>query len=355
MKMRRIIFLSGMLTVASAAMAQTEVVQGVMQGKDYGVTYMLPNTLLDIEATVTEVIYTPGEFAKYANRYLRLNNVSTTPDQYYELNSIKVVPVGIPNPEQTYFIKMRDRSAAPLVELTNDGIIKSINVPYDRKSAQQDTNTSQVISSVRNPRDFLTEDILMANSSAKMAELVAKEIYAIRESKNALVRGQADVMPQDGQQMKLMLDALNEQEESLMSMFIGSYKKINQTYQIKISPREVSKEVAFRFSKKLGIVASNNLAGEPVYISITDLKTVAIPEDNKNKKKVEGIAYNVPGKAYVEITMGKQTLYKEEVAFAQFGTTEYLAPLLFNKNSTIKVYFNPATGGLIKVEREEHK
>ena len=34
-----------------------------------------------------------------------------------------------------------------------------------------------------NPRDFLTEEILMAGSTAKMAELVAKEIYNIRESK----------------------------------------------------------------------------------------------------------------------------------------------------------------------------
>ena len=32
----------------------------------------------------------------------------------------------------------------------------------------------------------------MASSTAKMAELVAKEIYNIRESKNALLRGPAD-------------------------------------------------------------------------------------------------------------------------------------------------------------------
>ena len=35
----------------------------------------------------------------------------------------------------------------------------------------------------------------MSNSSAKMAELVAKEIYSIRESKNALLRGEADNIP----------------------------------------------------------------------------------------------------------------------------------------------------------------
>ena len=30
-------------------------------------------------------------------------------------------------------------------------------------------------------------------------------------------------------------------------------------------------------------------------------------------------------------------------------------PVLFNKNSTIKVYFDPVTGGLLKVDREESK
>ena len=42
-------------------------------------------------------------------------------------------------------------------------------------------------------------------------------------------------------------------------------------------------------------------------------------------------------------------------ASAQFGIIEYLAPVLFNKNSTIKVYFDPVTGGLLKVDREESK
>ena len=44
----------------------------------------------------------------------------------------------------------------------------------------------------------------MASSTAKMAELVAKEIYNIRESKNALLRGQADNTPSDGAQLKIM-------------------------------------------------------------------------------------------------------------------------------------------------------
>ena len=75
----------------------------------------------------------------------------------------------------------------------------------------------------------------------------------------------------------------------------------------------------------------------------------------KKKKDLDGIAYNVPGQAMVTLTDGKKKLYEGELPITQFGVIEYLAPVLFNKNSTIKVYFDPNTGGLLKVDREEGK
>ena len=197
----------------------------------------------------------------------------------------------------------------------------------------------------------------MASSAAKMAELVAKEIYNIRESKNALLRGQADNMPSDGAQLKIMLDNLNAQEEAMTQMFSGTCNKEERTFTVRLTPdKEFNNEVAFRFSKKLGVVANNDLAGTPFYISLKDLKSVKIPqEDDKKKKDLDGIAYNVPGQAMVTLTDGKKKLYEGELPITQFGVIEYLAPVLFNKNSTIKVYFDPNTGGLLKVDREEGK
>ena len=187
--------------------------------------------------------------------------------------------------------------------------------------------------------------------------LVAKEINNIRESKNALLRGQADNMPSDGAQLKIMIDNLNLQEEAMTKMFSGIREKEEKTFTVRLTPdKEFSNEVAFRFSKKLGVVANNDLAGTPFYISLKDLKTVKIPqEDGKKKKDLEGIAYNVPGQALVTLTDGKKKLYEGELPVTQFGIIEYLAPVLFNKNSTIKVYFDPNTGGLLKVDREEGK
>ena len=353
--MKKLIILTGLL-LSTSAYAQTEVTAGVTRGKDYGVTYALPKTAINIEVKVNKVTYTPGEFSKYADRYLRLTDVSGEPQEYWELVSVKAKSVGIPDSEHTYFVKLKDKTVAPLIELTEDGIVKSINVPLSpKKSAPMQPATTQ--KKKINPRDFLTEEILMAGSTAKMAELVAKEIYNIRESKNALVRGQADNMPKDGEQLKIMLANLEEQEAAMTEMFSGTLNKDEKIFNIRLTPdKEFDNEVAFRFSKKLGIVANNDLAGTPFYISLKDLKTVKIPqEDGKKKKEMEGIAYNVPGQAMVTLTDGKKKLYEGEIPVTQFGIIEYLAPVLFNKNSTIKVYFDPVTGGLLKVDREESK
>ena len=73
--MKKLIILTGLL-LSTSAYAQTEVTAGVTRGKDYGVTYALPKTAINIEVKVNKVTYTPGEFSKYADRYLRLTDVS---------------------------------------------------------------------------------------------------------------------------------------------------------------------------------------------------------------------------------------------------------------------------------------
>lgn len=353
--MKKIILLAGLAIITNWATAQTEVVTGVMRGKDYGVTYALPKTLIEIEIKANKVTYTPGDFYKYAERYLRLENINSQPDTYWELVTVDLKPIGIPDSENIHFVKMKDKSVAPLIELTDDGIIKSINVPIsERNKTTEEKKEVPPKREKTDPKSFLTQEILMAGSTAKMAELVAQEIYNIRESKNALTRGQADVMPTDGEQLKIMLDNLNKQEQALTTMFTGTINKEERTYLLRLSPEKITGDaVAFRFSKKLGVLGQSDLSGEPIYINIEDLKNIPEPieEEGNKKKKEEGIAYNVPGKALVTLQQGSKKWFEGEISVTQFGIREYLAPTLFNRNSTIKVIFNPITGGIEKVDR----
>ena len=314
--MKKNILILSALFLSTTAIAQTDVTTGVMRGKDYGVTYMLPKTEIEIVLQTTKHTYTPGEFCRYADRYLRLNNVSAEPEEFWTLDKIETRIAGIPDKDNVYFVKMKDKTVAPLMELTEDGIVRSINIPFSDKPAAKMPVAKATESNI-DPRSFLTEEILMSNTS-----------------------------------VKLMLDNLNQQETAMTEMFSGKIKKEPKTFTIRLTPKEMKDEVAFRFSKKLGVVANNDLAGEPYYISVTDLKNPDVSATEEGKKKVDGVAYNLPGKAQVTLVYNNKKLFDDQLPITQFGTVEYLAPVLFNKNSTIKVLFDTATGGLIKVDRE---
>ncbi|MDD2645224.1 MAG: DUF4831 family protein [Bacteroides sp.] len=332
--------------------AQTRITTGVTQGRDYGIVYTLPKTTIEIEVQTKKESFTPGEFSRYAERYLHQTEVTTDNKEEWSIESVTVRSVGIPDKDKTYFIKMNDRSVAPLMELSEEGVVVSINRPFSpvvQKEEKVITQKKRI-----NPRDYLTEEILLANSTAKMAELVAQEIYNIRESRNILLRGQADYMPKDGEQLKLMLSKMEEQEEAMTQMFTGTKSIETKNFRFRLDPsEELNGKVAFRFSTKLGVVDSDDLSGEPIYINLTNLQSVPITEA-KGKPKSNGVAYNVPGKGRVILTYLGKELVSSDLPITQFGVMEYLAPTLFNRRSTIQVQFNPNTGGIIKVDREEN-
>ena len=318
-----------------------------------GVIYYLPKTQFEIKVKATKVTHTPGELCQYANRYLRLQNVSSQPSEYWELQSVQLQTIGVPDKEKAYGVKLKDKSAASQVELTESGIVKAINTTAPQEKAVPQEKAPEKPKRV-DPRSYMTEEILLAGSSNKMAELIAREIYNIRESKNSLTRGQADYMPQDGAALKLMLNNLETQEKALTEMFTGFTERTEQTFTFYVEPeKEMKDQVVFRFSNKLGVLKEDNLAGEPIYITVTNESTLPpANEEEKAKKKLEGIIYNIPGKASVTIKGNGKQYVSEEVFLTQFGETEVLIDNLFNKKVNTRVIFNTTTGGIVKIDKD---
>ena len=62
--LRKYILLS-LVILSTHSFAQTKVTAGIMQGKEYGVTYTLPKSKIQLQITASKVDYHPGEFAKY--------------------------------------------------------------------------------------------------------------------------------------------------------------------------------------------------------------------------------------------------------------------------------------------------
>ena len=183
-----------------------------------GMVYYLPKTAVRVSVLVEKTVYTPGEFCRYAHRYLRVGNVSEEPSVAYRVISINQQAVPVADNQKVYSVKYNTKSIAANVTLTDDGRLLGINTPDADDVVTAAPFLPAQKEELPNPKQFLTEEILVCGSTAKMAELTAREIYDLRENRNLLIKGQADFMPQDGKQMELMLAQLDRQDRSLTSL-----------------------------------------------------------------------------------------------------------------------------------------
>lgn len=352
---KKTILTGGLAMLTLAATAQTEV-SAYRPGVTLdGVTYFMPRTAFRFVVTAEKSVYTPGDFNKYADRFLRLKSVESEGHTHWTIKSITMDPYGVPDPKKAYSIRLAKRTVAPNVTLSEDGLLLAINTEGSEETLSP--VPARVPAAERpNPRDYMSQEILTAGSTIKMAELTAQEIYDIRESRNALIRGEADNTPKDGAQLKLMLDQLQLQETALTQLFKGTVDQSTEVFTLTFVPdEETDKTVLFRFSQKLGLVDSDDLAGEPVYISVKDLHTAPAPvEDEKTQKKKQkmeaGIYYNVPSRASIRIFDNKQTYCKKDINMGQFGNTEILSNVLFDKNATTEVTFFQNNGGIEQIK-----
>ena len=181
---------------------------------------------------------------------------------------------------------------------------------------------------------------------------MAEEIYDLRESRDALIKGEADNMPKDGAQLKIMLDQLALQEQALSQLFKGTIDTSTEVFTIDVTPEEqTDRMVLFRFSQKLGVVDNDDLSGSPVYLSLKSMNTLPQPvEDEKAAKKKskmeEGVYYNVPERVAVSVFDTSKEYCKGEIPMAQFGNVEILSDILFDKKTTTQVTFYSSNGGI---------
>ncbi len=355
MKALKHLAIAGLLLAAAPAQAQTELTKYVPGITTEGAVYFLPKTELRFVVQIERTVETPGDFRAYANRYLRLKDVIQETHTNHKVNSIRMYTVGTADKSKGYAVKFHAKSSATNMQLSAEGVLMAIN---DKTTipAEEPLFTPAPKVEKPNPRNYLSQEILAAGSTAKMAELIAREIYTIRESKNELTRGEADYMPKDGEQLKLMLQKLDEQDKALSSMFCGTTEKDTFEVMLTVCPdSELDRQVLFRLSQKMGLVDADDLSGEPFYISVKDLHSLPpvqeAPATTKKKKAYDsGIYVNVPGKALVSVCRGNDEILSQEINTAQFGRTELLGGELFNKKYITKLLINPITGAVDKFE-----
>lgn len=324
-----------------------------------GSSYYLPQTVLRFALQIEKTTYTPGEFAAYSSRYLKRSDVSLEPSTSYRIVGLKLSSVAQPDTAKFYTAKADAKHSIRSIERDDNGVLLAVNAK-PRKAEQPKPFVPASKPAPLNPHDYMTEEILNAGSKAKMAELCVNEIYDIRENKGLLNKGQADFMPKDGEQLRIMLRNLDTQENALMQLFVGTTVKDTTEAIVSFVPtREVDKQLLFRFSKYLGLTDADDLGGAPYYVRIENLHSMPTlsggPADGKKDKDNVGIYVNLPGKIRASVFNGNSLMGAFELYAAQFGKVESISGEMFSRKYTTSIVLNPVTGSIEKIETETIK
>ena len=320
-----------------------------------GIVYSLPKTTVNISLLIEKTTFEPGELAGYAKLYMK-KDVASKPSTEYRVVGISLSQDAIPDTARTYTLTVDKKHS--LINLTCDenGVLQAINAQGKSVAKPQPFKAAPQAKPL-NPNDYMNQDILTAGSHARMAQLIAQEIYDIRDSRNQLSRGEADFMPKDGEQLRIMLANLDQQERALLQVFEGVSTTDTTEVVIPFTPEtEMQRQLLFRFSKHFGLVDNDDLSGRPFYISVEDLNTVtplpASADDGKKSKEDIGLNVTLPGKVRLTIADGNQPLTTYEMYAAQFGRVEAISGTLFGKKVTTHIVLHPLTGNIERLEVE---
>jgi len=356
MQMKKFVIAALSAIITTGAFAQKVQQVTIGDNLEYGLTYSLPVTQVELKVTAHCTKVVAGEFALYAEKYLGLKDVAQEDQTVWEIKQIQLMSAAQADSARTYHIYFSEKGALPTFYLTEDRCLWAINQKPDMPKAAEPEAAPASNKLEFKPTDVMTSEILKAASKAKQAELCAEEIFSIRESRSELIRGEADNTPNDGKQLQLMLDNLTAQEEALLSLFVGTTAESDEVRTFSYVPEgEVDRELVFRLSRELGFVEKDDLSGAPYYLSVSVIEDNTLSMDlNARRKQEKGIAYCIPGKAHVALFTAKNTLAEGDFPMAQFGHVEQLPQAQFtNKKRPCSATFIPSTGAIKIFEQTE--
>ena len=323
--------------------------------------YHMPLTQLLLTTEYDETVTEVGPFYQYSERYLGTKDVVTKAERLFTLKGVTFVPLACADTTRTYILQDKNVKLQ-WVSLSPFGTLAGYNLPRPTEEHKPccghpvhpcpaacesfvGTETTRLMP--------LMEEQLMASSTAKMAEGAAKQIYRIREMRMNLLGGEVDKAPADGEALKQILQEMDRREQELTALFVGRRTVIHHTHKLTYTPKTapVAKEegILLRFSKYYGVVANDDLSGEPVNICISKrVHELATPE--KPSKKAEAcLYYNLPGSGEMVVTYGDQQLINHPIVVAQWGVSVPLNSALML--ATPKITFCPLTGAIVSIEK----
>lgn len=361
--------LAGLLVVACATeqtIPSQVNIRNVNEKRDAtsdALVYALPTTVIRVEVDVEKTISKVGPFYRYSQKMLNVTDVVTEDKEEWQIKNIRIKTVGKPNADQYYAVSYSGASAAPFLNLTDDGVLAGINLKetpaVESSLADFKAEALPHLTDVTFNNVGMLEKQLVKTSTAAMAEEAANFIYKIRKRRFKILASDYENLPPDGKAWEVSVKELNQLETDFMELFVGKKLTYQTTrvFDVIADPMAVNSFVLFRFSTVNGIVDKMDLSGTPVYIEIDVATQKQLPADKvvDPKQKVEirhGLYYCKPAKATVKIVDRNILLNQKEVYLAQYGQILSMPSEVLERED-VRIELNPVTGALKRISREK--
>jgi len=313
--------------------------------------YTLPKTALEVRVALKKTVQKTGPYAAYAQEYFGFekSEIIGTNRTVYEIAGIEIRRKGIPDASRTFLVSTASGSKAGLINLTDNGIISSVNIPATETETDlvQKIDISEKTPSLYFDTSDLVENYFLQSDANKKREAIAGQIYMLRESQLNLLTGSVETP--DVASLQLKIDELKRRENLLLEMFTGKSVTTIEYKTFELMPERAMKDrILFYFSPSIGITTGVEGITDSYFISLRvnkrDDKSVT-----KNVNSKNGFFHCIPGNATVEIYNSERTIYKENILMGQFGTLVALPTKYIDKNNA-SVIFDTTTGAIKSIK-----
>ncbi len=337
------IILAALMCSCAVTKNATTISHGVkQQAGQSALVYGLPQTRLYFEAELIKTVIKKGPYAEFAGRMLGLQNVPMKDSESWRIKSIRINDQREVDNKQLYTLSFTDypNNIDKLLHFTKEGLLMDLtvgNVLIERRNAEKngedfqfmnaaiktttvekvDTLYKTVLTDTAFVRIPVLQRKVLGKTSEEQAREAAAQIFNIRQSRLDVLTGNVD-HPADGAAFKLILQALDAQEEQLLTLFCGAKIESRQVNTFSILPEKPGTTAAlFYFSDRAGVVNKNTAGAKEVWYEVGKLTVPA--SETPDQQEFNVIHYRIPQVTEISAGIDKTVLISEQKTIYQFG------------------------------------
>lgn len=319
-----------------------------------GLVYSLPKTSLKVKVEAQFTSFVPGPYARFAQKYLGLSGISTSPSSTWAITKVNVETKNHADLQTLFVVEPEESFDISFLKISNEGLVIPIsstgyalskqqyqpqpqviselefvdlsNTPFI--AAEQTTHYTRVLQDSSFVRVPVHKSMVVEKSLEEKAKEAADFIFSLRKRRFELLSGDADFVA-EGKAAEAVLREISRLESEYLTLFTGKAQTSTATYWFDYSPDGQKKDasaILFRFSESRGILPLSDLSGSPVLVSVVAPEQWSGVEifdrlnaDEKGMPRLDAIYYRIPVPVSVRIHDSKTDFFSQSLTFFQFG------------------------------------